>query len=121
MKLNALLSAAFTASLHVPVMVVASGIALAEPGKLIRRISKPTPAAGDQFGVSVAAVRGHLCLSANRDSTSGAPQAGAVYVFHGASGNPRLTIPNPQPNVLDRFRQPYGESGRRHRRLGSLG
>jgi hypothetical protein len=50
-------------------------------GALLTTITNPTPATGDQFGVSVAAVGGEAMLIGAAHDSGGGTDAGAVYLF----------------------------------------
>lgn len=54
-------------------------------GALLRSIPNPTPAAGDQFGVAVAAVGTDILVGADNDDAV-AMDAGAAHLFDGATG-----------------------------------
>src|SRR5207245_6966612 len=66
-----------------------------------RRLQKDQPAAGDLFGTSVAALGPYLAVGAPGDDT-GAPDAGAVYLFDQA-GRLLQAFRNPSPDPGDRF------------------
>jgi len=71
-------------------------------GTLLMTLTNPTPASGDQFGVSVAAVdANHVLIGASSDD-AGATDAGAVYLFTTA-GTLLSTFHNPAPANGDRF------------------
>lgn len=71
-------------------------------GALLTTFTNPTPAAGDAFGHSLAAVAADLVLiSAHGDST-GASGAGAVYLFS-TNGTLLTTFTNPAPANGDFF------------------
>ncbi len=74
-------------------------------GASLLTIPNPAPAAGDQFGASVAAVGGNILVGANMDDPGVTPvtDAGSAYLFDGATGALLLTIPNPAPNSGDQF------------------
>ena len=65
-------------------------------GNLLRTFQKPTPAEGDEFGWSVAAVSDNVLIGAPYDNT-GATDAGAAYLFDGSTGNLLRTLTNPTP------------------------
>lgn len=71
-------------------------------GALLATFTNPTPAVGDLFGVSVAAVGAdRVLIGANEDDT-GALDAGAAYLFN-TNGALLNTFTNPTPDVFDRF------------------
>jgi len=74
--------------------------AWAAQGDLLRTFQKPTPAANDYFGYSVAAVGSNVLVGVPGDST-GAVYAGAAYLFDGASGALLKTFLNPTPALID--------------------
>ena len=65
-------------------------------------IENPLPAAGDNFGASVALHNGFLVVGAPR-SDAGGIDAGQAYVFDATSGALMHTLQHPQPNALDNF------------------
>jgi len=71
-------------------------------GSLLLTILNPTPAISDQFGSAVAASGSTLAIAAHLDNT-GATDAGAVYLFDGASGALLRTFTNPTPANGDQF------------------
>ncbi|MCC6766611.1 MAG: DUF4215 domain-containing protein [Deltaproteobacteria bacterium] len=71
-------------------------------GLTLRTFLNPTPGAGDGFGYSVAAVGGDVLVGAPFDDTAG-PDAGAVYLFSGASGALLKTFTNPAAGTNDHF------------------
>lgn len=71
-------------------------------GTLVTIFTNPTPANGELFGASVAAVgNNRVLISAHLDST-GATGAGSVYIFS-TNGTLLTTITNPTPAVNDGF------------------
>ena len=79
----------------------------ARRGSFLLSLTAPRPAAGDQFGTSVAAVGPNILVGAPLDDTDGA-DAGAAYLFDGDPDSPdfgRLlaTLRNPTPAAGDRF------------------
>jgi len=72
-------------------------------GALLQTIPNPTPADGDQFGTSVAAVGGNILVGAIGDDPGGVPYAGSAYLFDGTTGALLQTIPNPTPADGDSF------------------
>ncbi len=71
-------------------------------GALLRTFLNPSPAADEWFGFSVAALGGNVLVGTARDDT-GATDAGAAYLFDGASGALLRTFLNPSPAVGDEF------------------
>lgn len=71
-------------------------------GRLLQTFVKPVPELGDQFGHRVAAVGDNVLIGAPR-SDSGAPDAGAAYLFEAATGNLLQTFLNPTPSQDDHF------------------
>jgi hypothetical protein len=88
------------------VLMVALGLgasaALGKPGDLLQTFQKPTPAAGNDFGCSVAAVGNNVLIGAFRDD-AGASDAGAAYLFDGSTGALLRTFLNPTPATDDWF------------------
>jgi hypothetical protein len=71
-------------------------------GALLTTFTNPTPAYGDTFGISVAAVgTGRVVIGALGDST-GANYAGAAYLFSN-NGALLATFVNPTPAIFDYF------------------
>jgi hypothetical protein len=71
-------------------------------GTLLTTFTNPTPAAGDMFGDSVAALGSNrLLIGATGDGT-GAAGAGAAYLFR-TTGTLLATFTNPTPAVEDAF------------------
>lgn len=79
-------------------------------GTLLRTFSNPTPAIGDWFGVSVAALGSNVLVGARQDDT-GATDAGAAYLFDGATGALLRTFLNPTPAASDLFGYPVAAVG----------
>lgn len=71
-------------------------------GALLQTFLNPTPALVDWFGFKVAAVGSNVLVSATADD-SGAPNAGAVYLFDSSSGNLLQTFLSPTPAANDSF------------------
>ena len=71
-------------------------------GALLQTINNPTPAQGDTFGFSMAAVGNNILVGAVGDDT-GAPDSGSVYLFDGTTGALLRTINNPNPAANDNF------------------
>jgi outer membrane protein assembly factor BamB len=81
-------------------------------GALLQTLQKPKPAAGDQFGVSVAALGDRLLIGAPYDDT-GAKDAGAVYVFDAATGALARTLQAPTPAAGELFGRAVAAAGDR--------
>ena len=73
-----------------------------ETGALLHSIPNPSPAARDNFGVSVAMSNDLLVVGAHRDD-AGATDAGTAYLFDALSGTLLHTLDNPLPNDQDNF------------------
>lgn len=73
-----------------------------QTGALLQSYFNPTPAADDRFGFSVAALGENVLIGAPRDDT-GAADAGAAYLFDGATGDLLQTFANPTPDAGDQF------------------
>ncbi|MCI0696362.1 FG-GAP repeat protein, partial [candidate division KSB1 bacterium] len=71
-------------------------------GVLLQTFTNPTPFLSDQFGTAVAGAGINALIGAPFDDT-GATNAGAAYLFDGASGGLLQTISNPSPNSGDNF------------------
>ncbi len=74
----------------------------ASTGALLRTFLNPSPAAGDEFGWSVAALGGNALVGAFGDDT-GATDAGAAYLFDANTGTLLHTFLNPTPVAGDWF------------------
>jgi len=73
------------------------------PGQLTPRIlQKSFPVAGDEFGFFVATVGSNVLVGAPSDD-NGAEDAGAVYVFDGATAELQRTLQKPSPATGDSF------------------
>ncbi|MGH7494510.1 MAG: DUF1566 domain-containing protein, partial [bacterium] len=83
-------------------VVAFAGRALAQPLGLTHTYANPTPAAGDMFGHSVAGSGDKALVGAPEDDT-GAPEAGAAYLFDATTGALLLTFNNPFPDEGDQF------------------
>ncbi len=76
-------------------------------------LANPSPAASDQFGVSVAISGTRVVVGAWADD-AGATDAGSAYVFDMLNGTPALpavTLNNPSPAVSDYFGRSVSISG----------
>jgi len=73
-----------------------------DTGVILRTFLNPTPGAGDKFGVAVAVAGGEIVIGAPFDDTAGT-DAGAVYVFNGATGALLRTYTNPAAGANDHF------------------
>jgi len=65
-------------------------------GKLLQVLDNPTPAAGDEFGVSVAGMGTKVLIAARYDDTAG-PESGAAYLFDVGTGRLLHTFLSPAP------------------------
>ena len=65
-------------------------------GKLLQVFDNPTPAPGDEFGESVAAVGSNVLIAAKYDNTA-APESGAAYLFNSETGQLLHTFVSPTP------------------------
>jgi hypothetical protein len=78
-------------------------------------LNNPGPAAGDQFGWSVAITGTRLVVGAHQDDT-GATNSGIAYVYELSSGTPTIpvtTLNNPAPTANDQFGYSMAISGMR--------
>ncbi len=71
-------------------------------GTLLTTFTNPTPAGGDQFGLSVAAVGSDRVLIGTPYDNTGATLAGAAYLFS-TNGTLLTTFTNPTPAINDTF------------------
>jgi cysteine-rich repeat protein len=71
-------------------------------GNLARTIENPAPAAGDQFGATVAALGNDVLVGAPLDDALAA-DTGAAYLFDATTGDLRETFLNPAQGEFDRF------------------
>jgi len=71
-------------------------------GTLLTTFPNPTPASGEQFGFSVAAVGSSRVLIGAHLDTTGATGSGSVYLFN-TNGTLVTTITNPTPALNDGF------------------
>jgi hypothetical protein len=71
-------------------------------GLLKQTFLNPTPADSDWFGWSVAGVGNDVLIGARLDD-AGATNAGAAYLFDGATGGLKQTFLNPNPSASDEF------------------
>jgi hypothetical protein len=71
-------------------------------GSLLATYTSPSPAAGDYFGSAVSAKGTNTLVIGAQWENTGAPDAGAVYVFS-ADGTLRSTLINPTPASADAF------------------
>jgi len=71
-------------------------------GALLTTFANPTPAAGENFGVSVAALGTDRVLIGARFGSEGATDAGSAYLFS-VSGALLTTFTNPTPAAADHF------------------
>ena len=85
-------------------------------GELLRTFLNPTPATGDYFGRSVAAVQGdaahdNVLIGAPFDD-AGETDAGAAYLFDSQTGDLLHTFLNPSPGTDDHFGDSVAGLGR---------
>jgi hypothetical protein len=71
-------------------------------GALLRTFQSPNPQAGDWFGIAVSAVGNNVLVGAVGDNT-GAEDAGAAYLFDGATGALLHAFQKPTPAAADWF------------------
>lgn len=77
-------------------------VASAATGDILRVFANPTPALGDNFGVSIAAVGPNVLVGADSDNT-GFTDSGSAYLLNGDTGELMLSIHNPTPAVNETF------------------
>ncbi len=82
----------------------------AATGALSRTLQKPKPAAGDQFGVSVAAVGVNVLIGAPYDDT-GKTDAGAAFLFNPATGDLVRVFQAPTPAAGELFGRAVAAAG----------
>ena len=75
----------------------------ANTGTLLRTFNNPTPASGDTFGHSVAAVGADKVLIGAYQDNTGASHAGSAYLYDANTGALLLTFNNPTPASGDGF------------------
>ena len=81
----------------------------------VATLNNPGPAAGDEFGFSVAISGTRVVVGAHADDT-GATNAGSAYVYDLSSGTPTVpvaTLNNPSPFANDQFGLSVAISGTR--------
>jgi hypothetical protein len=71
-------------------------------GNLLRTFNNPTPAVGDDFGLSVSLSGNRVLVGAPGDGTK-AVGAGSAYLFDAATGNLLRSFHNPTPSAGDAF------------------
>ncbi len=71
-------------------------------GALLQTFNNPTPAQGDDFGLSVAGVGNNVLIGAPGDDTV-ATNAGSVYLFDGDTGALLRTFNNPNAGTINLF------------------
>jgi hypothetical protein len=71
-------------------------------GALLTIFTNPTPAVGERFGISVAALGTDRVLIGAESGDGGAPDAGAAYLFN-VGGALLTTFNNPTPQAADKF------------------
>ncbi len=78
-------------------------------GALLQVFLNPTPAAGDEFGYTIAAVGSEVAVGSPRHDRPAAgfdpeaPDSGEVYIFDVLTGTPIRTLENPAPDPGDLF------------------
>ncbi|MFO0969605.1 MAG: LamG-like jellyroll fold domain-containing protein, partial [Gemmataceae bacterium] len=70
-------------------------------GNTLTRVANPAPAGNDQFGSTLAAVGGNFVVGAALDDNGAAVDAGAAYIFDGASLALLQTLRKPIITVTD--------------------
>lgn len=85
----------------------------ANPAVPVAVLDNPAPAAGDQFGASVAISGTKVAIGAPGNDVDSANDAGSIYVHDLASGTPATAavIDNPAPAADDEFGHAVGISG----------
>lgn len=73
-----------------------------QTGEVLQTFRKPKPSTNDGFGNVLAAVGDNLLVADYNDDTSG-PDAGAAYLFDGATAQLLQTFYNPQPGRKNGF------------------
>lgn len=89
-------------SLALAALIVLAVEALAQVSKPSLILQPPTPAAGDGFGTAVVAFGNAILVGAPGDDSL-ATDAGAVYLFEGATGKLLRAFLNPSPAAGDSF------------------
>jgi outer membrane protein assembly factor BamB len=77
---------------------------------LVATLNNPTPASGDDFGISVAVSGNTVVVGAFSDDT-GAFNSGSAYVFDATTGGLVTTLNNPTPASSDWFGYSVAASG----------
>lgn len=91
-------------------------LSASNPAVPVAILDNPDPAAGDQFGVSVAVSGTRVVIGAPGNDVNSANDAGSIYVYDISSGTPTLpvvVIDNPVPGADDEFGHSVGISGLR--------
>ncbi len=79
-------------------------------GTLLLDIANPAHQAGSQFGAAISGIGANLVVGSPFDSTAD-PDAGAVYLFSGTTGQNTATIVNPHPISSTGFGLAVGSVG----------
>jgi hypothetical protein len=82
----------------------------ASTGAYLRTLQRPTPAANDGFGWSVA-VSGNIVVVGSPFEDAGPGDAGRAYVFNASTGALLSTLNNPTPAAFDQFGKSVAVSG----------
>src|SRR5207248_5714782 len=69
----------------------------------VATLNNPAPAAGDNFGASVAVSDFVAVVGAPQDDPGGVTDAGSAYEFRAPTGGLIATLTNPSPTAGDRF------------------
>src|SRR5438093_1573720 len=88
----------------------AGAVFVFQSGGGVRTLTKPTPAFDDLFGFALAAAGDTVVVGAPFDA-SGAPGAGAAYLFDARTGALVQTLANPTPADYDLFGDPVAAAG----------
>jgi hypothetical protein len=72
-------------------------------GNLLKTLKEPIPAAGYEFGSSVAGVGSYVLIGSPFTTVNGLGTAGAAYLFDPTSGNVLKTFTEPTPATNDKF------------------
>ena len=80
-----------------------------QTGDLIKKLTSPSPTAGDQFGNAVSIENGNIAISAWL-SDSAAAEGGAVFIFNTSNDN-SITITAPSAADFDQFGASVSLSG----------
>ncbi|MCL1465890.1 Calx-beta domain-containing protein [Argonema galeatum] len=100
---NVLIGARFDDSSITPYAAGAAYLFDGTTGALLRTFLRPTPQTFASFGYSVAAVGNNILIGASEDNMATIIDAGAAYLFDGATGALLQTFLNPTPSNGDNF------------------